>query len=322
MPGAPNVAVVIVTYKRQELLGVLLDSIATLTVPPAHVVIVDNEASTETAALANSLADRLTATGVHYVPMETNTGGAGGFSQGVDTAYRLGAEWLWLMDDDVKVFPQSLERLTPWLADAVAKDTRVIQVSRLNFDGSNFYWQYDFRTGLGIPNPIAPPAFAAKETSREINTMCFEGGLVHRSIVEKIGLPDARFFIYSDDSAYGYLASKQTHPILINETLMQRTRTLDNLKIGKIRRLNSTSDMTRYYIMRNRGYLARYFQLYGDHKPLLFGLGTALTMAKETIRLVLAKDRRVGFRALVTGVRDGRTLRTDKTWRPMAELTS
>jgi len=320
VPEAPNVAIVIVTYKRQELLSVLLDSLVTLTMPPAHVVIVDNEASAETEKLAGGLSAQLKSTAVHYVPMETNTGGAGGFSKGVDTAYRLGAEWIWLMDDDVKVFPQSMEKLAPWLLEGVANDTRVMQVSRLNFDGSSFYWQYNFRIGLGIPNPISPPAFQAKETSREINTMCFEGGLVHRSIVQKIGLPDDRFFIYSDDAAYGYLASKHTHLILINETLMQRTRPLDNLRIGRIRRLNTTSDMTRYYIMRNRGYLARYFQLFGDYKPVLFGLGTALTMTKETIRLVLAKDRRVGLKALTNGLRDARALRTDKNWLPVAEL--
>jgi len=288
---------------------------------PPHVVIVDNEASSETENITKDLARRLSGSEVHYIPMAENSGGAGGFSKGVDVAYGLGVEWMWLMDDDVKVFPEALERLALWLSDCVANDTRVVQVCRRNFDGSDFYWQYDFRTGLGIPNPIAPPPFAAGERTRVINTMCFEGGVVHRSIVKEIGLPDERFFIYWDDTVYGYLASKHTHPVLINETLMQRTRSLDNLKIGRIRRLNTTSDMARYHIMRNRGYMARYFKLHGDFNPVLFGLGTALTMGKEIIRLVLAPARREGFKALIGGLRDSRTLRADKTWRPMAGLT-
>lgn len=37
--------------------------------------------------------------------MEENTGGAGGFSAGVERAFELGAEWFWVMDDDVAVEP-------------------------------------------------------------------------------------------------------------------------------------------------------------------------------------------------------------------------
>ncbi len=46
--------------------------------------------------------------------------------------------------------------------------------------------------------------------------------------------------------------------------------------------------MTRYYITRNRGYIARYFQVHGDYNPVLFGVGTALTFAKRLFGLILA----------------------------------
>ena len=51
--------------------------------------------------------------------------------------------------------------------------------------------------------------------------MCFEGACFKRSVVQKIGLPDARFFIYWDDALYGYLASKVTQPILIPDFVLQ-----------------------------------------------------------------------------------------------------
>ena len=111
--------------------------------------------------------------------------------------------------------------------------------------------------------------------------MCFEGACFKRSVVQKIGLPDARFFIYWDDALYGYLASKVTQPILIPDFVLSRCREVPGQSIGSVRQLNSTSDMTRYYITRNRGYIARYFQVHGDYNPVLFGVGTALTFAKE-----------------------------------------
>ena len=150
--------------------------------------------------------------------------------------------------------------------------------------------------------------------------MCFEGGLFHRSLIEDIGLPDSRFFIYWDDTIYGYLSSKVTQPLLINEMLMQRTRTLNNLKLGKIRKLNSTSDMTRYYIMRNRGYMAQYFKLNGDYNPIVFGFGTFLTFSKEVIRLALSDDFRKGFKILRQGMKDAKKIRKDKNWQPMKAI--
>lgn len=109
-------AIVIVTFKRQELLAQLFESIKTLTVPAWRVVVVDNENSPRTAQMAASFAAELDAawgpttddpdaeggtSRLEYVPMEENTGGAGGFSAGVERAFELGAEWFWVMDDDV-----------------------------------------------------------------------------------------------------------------------------------------------------------------------------------------------------------------------------
>ena len=36
------------------------------------------------------------------------------FSAGVKRAYELGAQWFWVMDDDVMVVPEAIERLEPW----------------------------------------------------------------------------------------------------------------------------------------------------------------------------------------------------------------
>ena len=320
MASSLDMAIVIVTYERQQLLKVLLDSVAALQTPVSHVVVVDNESSDETKQLVSDFSAKLDQTKVHYHPTETNVGGAGGFSAGVNIAMGLDVEWIWVMDDDVRVLPHATVRLAPWLADAVEKDTRVLQVGRRDITGKAFYWQSYFNITFGVPNPLSPPGFKPGERSRVINTMCFEGGIVHRSIVDEIGLPDARFFIYWDDTIYGYLASKHTKPILLDERLIERTRALHNLKIGRIRRLNETSDMTRYYIMRNRGYMAQYFKVHGDLRPVLFGIGTIMTLGKEIIRLRLANDFRFGLRQLMNGLRDSRPLRRDKTWQPMPPL--
>jgi hypothetical protein len=173
---------------------------------------------------------------------------------------------------------------------------------------------------LGIPDPIAPSAFGPAGY-KVMNTACFEGGLFKRSVVEKIGLPDKRFFIYWDDTMYGYLASKVTNPIIIPDVVLRRTRELNHLNIANVRKLNSTSDMTRYHIMRNRGYMARYFMVHGDYRPFLFGLGTLLTFAKEIIRIAgVDHSFRKGIPALIRGWFDSRKILHDQEWEPMPPL--
>ena len=325
-------AIVIVTYRRQALLSALLDSVLELTVAPWRVVVVDNENSAETAAIVGDCARRLDAlwgptdddpdadggtSRALYVGMETNTGGAGGFSEGVRRAYELGAEWFWVMDDDVAVEPRGLETLARW-----SEETEAVMGLRRDFDGGHFYWQYRFWPRLAVYNPVARDGWRPGERFKLANVLCFEGGFFSRGVVEKIGLPDHRFFIYLDDALYGYLASKVTDVYYVPEYVLSRRREVANQSVGSVRQLNSTSDMTRYYITRNRGYLARYFRLYGEYSPVGFALGTALTFAKELIRLLVVDREHLGsgMRRLVAGQRDARKILRDKTWEPMPPL--
>ena len=247
-----------------------------------------------------------------YAPQFENTGGAGGFSAGVKRAYELGAQWFWVMDDDVLVLPQAIARLAKW-----TDSYDVIQGSRLDFDGGAFFWQYQLIVPLGIPNPVAP-ANLGEAGCKPMNQLCFEGGLFSRRVVQKIGYPDARFFIYGDDACYGYLASKHFPAAVVSDLILQRARVVSNWDIAGKRQLNSTSDTNRYYIMRNRGFLARYLKLYGDYNPLLFRLGNVATFCKELIRLaVVDKTFKTGVPALRRGWKDGAKILSDPSWEPM-----
>ena len=325
-------AIVIVTYMRQQLLADLLDSILGLTVAPWRVVVVDNENSPETARIVAAFGERADAlwgpttddpdaeggtSRACYDPMDQNTGGAGGFSEGVRRAYELGAEWFWVMDDDVLVLPEGLEVLDRWSTKADA-----IQAQRYDFDGGYFYWQHRFLTPLGVYNPLSPATWHEGEEYKLCNVICFEGGCFSRRAVRQVGLPDPRFFIYLDDALYGYLLSKVTDVLLVPDYVLRRAREIPNQEIGSVRQLNSASDLTRYYMTRNRGYLARYYRVHGDYNPIGFGLGTFLTFAKELLRILLV-DRgclRSGTKRLFAGWRAQRQIQRDPDWEPMPPL--
>ena len=325
-------AIIIVTYKRQQLLERVLGSILELRSVPWRVVVVDNENSAQTREIVASFGERAdelwgrmaqdpdseggTSRAV-YDPMLENTGGSGGFSEGVRRAYELGADWFWVMDDDVTVLPEGLDVLERWSHEAEA-----IMGQRRDFDGGHFYWQHRFSTTLGIYNPFSRDRWRPGERFKLCNVLCFEGCCFSRRVVEQIGLPDARFFIYLDDALYGYLASKVTDVIYVPDYILSRSREIPNQGIGSVRQLNSTSDMTRYYITRNRGYLARYFQVYGDYNPVGFALGTLLTFAKEFARILMVDRGCVvsGTKRLFAGWRAARQIQRDPSWEPVSPL--
>lgn len=325
-------AIVIVTFKRQELLAQLLDSIVKSSVAPWRVVVVDNENSTATGDIVRSFELRANAlwgttdddpdaeggtSRAVYMPMEENTGGAGGFSAGVRRAYELGAEWFWVMDDDVAIEPDGLAKLARW-----SEESEAIMGTRRDFDGGHFFWQHRFWTGLAIYNPLSRDSWRPGERYKLCNVLCFEGSFFSRRVVQKAGLPDPRFFIYLDDACFGYVASKVTDVYYVPDVVLSRRREVANKEIGSVRQLNSASDMTRYYITRNRAYLARYFKVYGDYNPALYAVGTIANFSKELLRiLIVDRDHlKSGWARLWAGYKDSRAILRDPDWAPMHPL--
>ncbi|MGO1768895.1 MAG: glycosyltransferase family 2 protein [Microbacterium sp.] len=311
-PSTATIAVV--TYNRSALLARLLASIAQMDPKPGRVVVIDNASGDDTGQVVEAVAETI-GTELVYRRLEENTGGSGGFSEGVRTAYELGSEWMWLMDDDVEVLPDGLARMGAW-----APHFKSIQGRRYDYDGSEFYWQYRVSVPLGIPIPFAPAAFDSSGY-KPMNSGCFEGMFIHRSVVERIGLPDPRFFIYWDDTIYGWLASRQTRSVIVDEFVLRRTREIKQWDMG-LRHLNASSDMYRYYIMRNRGIMKHYYAAHGKYSPVSFAVGTAATFAKELIRVGLVERRvtKKGWTNLWRGMRDGRRIARDKTFEIMPPL--
>lgn len=325
-------AIVIVTFKRQELLAQLFESIKKLTVPAWRVVVVDNENSPRTAQMAASFAAELDAawgpttddpdaeggtSRLEYVPMEENTGGAGGFSAGVERAFELGAEWFWVMDDDVAVEPDGLATLARWSEEADA-----IMGQRPGLRRRALLLAAPLLDGPCHLQPVLARRLEAGERYKLANALCFEGSFFSRSLVKKIGLPDPRFFIYLDDACYGYLASKAGKVYYVPDYVLSRRREVANKEVGRVRQLNSTSDMTRYYITRNRAYLARYYRLYGDYNPVGYAVGTLANFSKELIRIMLVDREHLGsgWARLWAGYKESRRILHDPAWEPMPPL--
>ncbi|MCC9203588.1 glycosyltransferase [Arthrobacter sp. zg-Y769] len=305
------VTIVVVTFNRSGYLSRLLESIAAMSTPAARVIVVDNASTDDTSEVA--AAAPLPSSVLRYERLETNTGGAGGFSAGVELAMEEGAEWIWVMDDDVEVVPDALAKLSPW-----TEKFQCLHGRREDADGTPYFWQHRMVQSLGVPMLTTSDPFAGGE-SANANVGCFEGMLIHRDIVARIGLPDPRFFITWDDTVYGWLASQHTEVGYVNEFVLRRARPLKTVPLGS-HQVNTANDLFRFHLMRNRAYIAKYFARYGTFRRIPFAAGTAFTFAKEIYRCLVAEKSLKGLRPLVKGLLAGRKIHADRTWQPMPAL--
>jgi GT2 family glycosyltransferase len=111
---------------------------------------------------------------IEYVRVEVNVGASGGFGIGMETAMARGADWIWGMDDDAFPHPEALERLL----------------------AANPYGEHDCLWS-NVDEDIAFDG-----PTKQVNVLIFVGYLVSRRLVENVGYPDRRFYMYHDDTDY------------------------------------------------------------------------------------------------------------------------
>ncbi|MGO2541100.1 MAG: glycosyltransferase [Specibacter sp.] len=311
--------IVITTFNRVDYLTDLLASVAALTPAPDGIIIVNNASTDSTDSLVATVQGQFAAlprpiSVVHHRLAE-NVGGAGGFSAGVERALAEGAQWMWLMDDDVTCVPGAIGAFGPWMDKYDA-----IVGRRYDAAGKPFYWQNNFNTFLGFPLPVRGDAFE-KSNEFATNVGCFEGMLLHSDAVRGVGLPDPRFFLTWDDTIYGWQISLQRPVMYVNEFVLHKARAQRSIDL-RIRHLNDSSDLSRYYVMRNRGLVAQYLRAHGKFNRVGFGLGTALTAAKELLRLVGVEKTLRGSGRLLAGWRESRRILAATDFETMPPMES
>lgn len=196
-----RVTAVVVTFDRIDLLRTLLerlDQVPGLT----EVLVVDNASTDGTGEWLAGLDDRDAGDEHRTVPvlgrtLATNGGGAGGFHDGLGWAVERGADLVWLMDDDGLPDVDSLERLLQerdldfWGPLVVDQDVPDRLVFPIRLPG-----------GTRVVHRLADVERAAVDGRIDGIVIPFNGVLVTRELVERIGLPRAEFFIWGDDHEY------------------------------------------------------------------------------------------------------------------------
>ncbi|WP_314095447.1 glycosyltransferase family 2 protein [Microbacterium foliorum] len=191
-----SVAAVVVTFNRLEKLKTVIASIEAQTHPVETLFVIDNASTDDTGAYLASLE---TSIPLQIVTMESNSGGAGGFSEGMLRGYASGADHVWIMDDDCYPRPEALAKLIDGFDGAVRElgEDVPFACSVVEFtDGSI----------CEMNNPVTTWDWGRLLVKGQRNVMVtacsFVSVLIPRWAIAEYGLPYSEYFIWFDDREY------------------------------------------------------------------------------------------------------------------------
>lgn len=228
---------VVVTFNRLENLKILLSGLQQQSILPDEIIVVNNNSTDGTGKWLD------TQNGIIVIHQE-NTGGAGGFHTGVKVAYERNADWIWIMDDDVIPQTECLEKLL-----SHKQVSKCLNPVRISHDGQIESEERDLDPESSYIVNYNNRSYKNGKNIWFRNIGTFEGMLIAKDIVEKIGFPDKRFFITHDDLIYGYLAQKYTNVAVVGDALMYRQQ------VEKSERSNYAYQ---YYKLRNLWIIEEY----------------------------------------------------------------
>lgn len=202
------VSVVIVTYNRKQLLTRCIEAVLNQTMVVSKVFIVNNASTDGTTAflkksgLISSAPETPTkvvnSTTIHYLRLKENTGGAGGFNAGMQSAYKDGADFLWVMDDDGFPHETCLEKLLEH-----TNSYEYIMPISISIENTKLLTWFI----RGKKNKLTRSFSELREAYPDgimHHAIPFNGLLLPTSLINKVGFPKKEMFIWGDDFEYQY----------------------------------------------------------------------------------------------------------------------
>ncbi len=302
---------VVVTFNRLALLRRLLDRL--VTIDGLDEILVLNNASTDgTTEWLSSLVEEEPPSRpsrnralIQHRTLATNTGGAGGFHAGLEWAIGRDADLVWLMDDDGIPEPDCLSLL-------LERD------GQFDFWGPAVVAEQD-PTRLCFPIRLPGKSTVVHEMSEVLQAaeggliaevvIPFNGVLITRDLVQRIGLVREEFFIWGDDVEYLWrarAAGARVATVVDARFLHPATDDLGTpMAFGRTTYNHSPSDLKHYCMARNN--IANLRQYYGAGHALAFAAKTYwfYTFTRPTVGRLKLSTRAMwaGLRGNFTGHR-------------------
>jgi len=194
-----KIAAVVVSYNRKILLVQCLDALLLQVFPIDLIIVVDNASTDGTSEL---LKERgyIGNKKIKYIGLKENTGGAGGFYEGMKMGFEMGFDWLWLMDDDA--IPEKRASL------ALVEGSELLIKNNTDFGalGSIAIENREFCKLSWVFKSSNPKkdyhSLYELDRNIEVESLSFLGIFINREMISEIGYPEKDLFIWWDEIEY------------------------------------------------------------------------------------------------------------------------
>lgn len=298
-----KVSAVVVTFNRLNCLKKVISSLKKQTYGVNDILIVNNgsyDGTTEWLAQQQDI----------IVFNQENVGGSGGFYRGIKEAMNLENDWIWCMDDDVYPREDCLENL-------LSEDSISIGILCPKRVQNNRIFVSEYKK-LNLSNPLRKLhqyPLQIKDIKKgmpiEIEGMVFEGPLIKKCVIKKIGLPNKDLFIFYDDTDYSYRCILAGYKVMyVPKAILDKE--LFNSNLSKVELLHKNRWKTWYHI-RNTAYFCKHYAKNLIYK-LLGGIGLPIHMFLA-ILINLPRNKKYDKKDLLHVIkmfRDGRNSKLGK----------
>ncbi|RZT25002.1 rhamnopyranosyl-N-acetylglucosaminyl-diphospho-decaprenol beta-1,3/1,4-galactofuranosyltransferase [Mycobacterium sp. BK558] len=246
-----TVVAVVVTHRRPDELAKSLDAVAAQSRRPDHLIVVDNDHDERVRDLVAGQPIPTT-----YLGSQRNLGGAGGFALGMLHALALGADWVWLADDDGR--PQDAEVLATLLACAGRHGLAEVSPMVCNLDEPDRL-AFPLRRGLKWRRLVSELRTDGSGDLLPGIASLFNGALFRAIAIEAVGVPDLRLFIRGDETELHRRLVRTGLPFgtCLDAVYLHPCGTEEFKPIlgGRMHTQYPDDEAKRFYTYRNRGYL-------------------------------------------------------------------
>lgn len=301
-----NFGVVLVTYNRLDKLKIALECYEKQTYLPKQMIIIDNCSNDGTKEYLDMWGKKDSKFKKTIVHLDKNTGGSGGFYEGLKRSLKLNLDYVWVSDDDA--FPKNdcFEIANNWLLKNKDLNISAICGTVINRGKIDVIHRRTLKPFLFIPFQFTIPKRKYSQESFKLNLFTYVGTFLNVKKLKKAGLTKKGYFIYCDDTEHSFRMSKYGNIYCIPKIEIVHDGPLNNGKDGVNWKL--------YYGIRNSmdfiksNLPKRYYYFYRFYFRIKYYLMT----------LLLWKNKKAGFKLINDALKAGAKNQTglDNTYKP------
>ncbi len=268
-----KVIAIVVTYNRKDLLAECLSSLQEQTYKLSKIILIDNASTDGTYDFIHT-SGRFNQDLIEYVQMETNTGGAGGFYEGIRRAREMSCDWIWVMDDDTIPDNNALEELIE-KKNMIGEEVSFVSSCVYGLNGE--YMNVPNIAETRGQNGYRDWYCQLQNSAVKIADATFVSTLINKKAVLECGLPCKDFFIWGDDTEYTMRIIKNYGPAyLIGTSKVIHKRFNAKRLLLQEETAPGRIDMYKYFYRNNLINKSLYMSKRSFVKFLLGGIRTSL----------------------------------------------